>query len=351
MTPQPRVGPGRGFSFKRLAIVLFVVVVGAVLAMKWLEYKYMDPNAPKYDIALSAEGARVAVRKWTRDQGSRILEGPASGSLAELRAPAGQSFAGAVQYAADAPALLFATAPNGGKAPQTLWRLPLDGSAEASALFQHAMEITNVAAMRNGGVVFLGEVREQPRTSGSPNPLQKGSWRVMRWMRWVPGGTVAAIDEGDTLITPPPTLVRDKFVLLPQSAGLPTGTQREVFTLRVLQLAPETAPGSFAGLVPRTARLMPELSCDWLGETCLRVLSYESSTGDFLQYAELLRADKSCRVPDLPARLERGIVSSDGQALAFLARDNPRQKNLALIHVKLNPGACGVAGTTRIELP
>lgn len=346
----PDVAEGRSRAGRKWPWVLVALLVVAAWALYgWLGQRYSGRSDPSYELAISADGSRVAVRKWTAEQGVRLFEGPVGAPLAELQPPPGQVFAGAVGYAVDAQALLHATAPPGTRHPQVVWRQPLPIAAGPTRVFEHAMGVTYLRPMRNGGIVFFGQVREQPRLSGSPNPRSRGSWQVYRWMRWTPAAGVEVIDDKDRLMSPPPTLVRDESLLLVESTRDRDASGLEGFSLRVIPLSPTAADPGLQALVPARGLSEPVLLCDWKGTTCLRTTTYNK--GYYAHRAELLLNGKACLLEGLPDRLENKHLSSDGSAAVLLVREEPYEAPYQALVVRFDRDRCGIAAKIPVQLP
>lgn len=333
---------------------VLVLVLSAILAcggyVLFSGYgQYGGTENPWYEIAISEDGRRVAVLKQPGGGPIQVFEAALGSPWAPVAAPQGLQLSPmGVSYAPGKPAILFATVPRTGPAGQALWRQPVP-AGEPSVVLEYPGYMANLLPLRSGAIAFFGEVASW-EGSWSPNPRTAKRRHAYQWMLWEPGGTVRSLTQGWAPLTGPATLVRDEFVVFVQEhRDRAVATAPPSYSLVSLRLGQGDTPPLDQALIEAPSHGDPRLDCDWSGRTCVRLTTYDKRY--YAHKAELLRGGQSCALPGLPDRIERHRVAGDGSALLLLARADPYDAPLVLVHLVLDPSGCGVRSRTDIALP
>jgi len=211
-------------------------------------------------------------------------------------------------------------------------------------VFEYA-GITNVQQLLDGSIVFMGRVSQVPNPA---LPLNAGSgvwskYSRYSWMLRKPDGGLTVVSSREYAFFSKASLIRDEAVFFVEPAyvnGRPL-TPRQ-FRVNVTALKPGADLSDLAALAAIPVISAPRLQCDWSGRTCIRATAYTKNKY-YAHQLEVIREGKSCKVINLPDRLERTVISRSGNAIAAIARPSP-YSDLGYQLVRMTIGQDGCAG-------
>lgn len=351
MEARPRSGVGR--LVVALVVVPIVAVIGSCLSLR---SDYGPPSA-SYRLALSADGQRMLVAKWTQDAGNTLWEGAVGAPLQPVQPPPGERFAGTAAYAAQGPSLLYASvqAAAGDVNGRTrLWKLDPGGKPEL--VLEHPSGIGQVLPLRDGRLVLWTLAAQIARgDTFNPNPRATSNWRVYGWKLWKPDGEMLPLRIPESPFGSPTSLVRDAaLVRVEDVRNLADRAAQPRHVLVTVPLGQEKVPEMPADLVPATGLTEPRLACDWSGATCLRVTTHEKKVPGDAYYAhrgEVVRHGRSCGVLPAQDRIEHAALASGGDAVLMLTRPSPRVQEHVAAYFELAPGGCAITRQLQPALP
>lgn len=316
-------------------------------------------NIVNYLVEISPDGSRLAVAKTQRRPRWELFEGVADQPLRKVPLPKGTHGTGTFLYSPDGNELLFGTEPSnppasesvnpaaaaraGDRKVETLWRRTV-GSGDAirsTKVFEYA-GISNVQQLLDGSILFMGLVR-QVRKPASPLRASGGTWSNYSWTLRKPDGGISVISPREYAFFSQASLIRDEAVFFVEPAyvsGRPL-TPRD-FRVNVTALRAGADLSDLVALAAIPAISQPRLQCDWSGRTCIRATAYTKNKYHAHQL-EVIRQGKSCKVINLPDRLERTVISRSGNATAAIARPSP-YSDLGYQLVRMTIGQDGCAG-------
>ncbi len=319
-------------------------------------------NIVNYLVEISPDGSRLAVAKSQRRPRWELFEGVADQPLRKIALPESTHGTGTFVYSPDGNELLFGTEPSnppasesvnpaaaagaGDRKVESLWRRTVgSGDAIRSAkVFEYA-GITNVQQLLDGSIVFMGRVSQVPNPA---LPLNAGSgvwskYSRYSWMLRKPDGGLTVVSSREYAFFSKASLIRDEAVFFVEPAyvnGRPL-TPRQ-FRVNVTALKPGADLSDLAALAAIPVISAPRLQCDWSGRTCIRATAYTKNKY-YAHQLEVIREGKSCKVINLPDRLERTVISRSGNAIAAIARPSP-YSDLGYQLVRMTIGQDGCAG-------
>lgn len=356
------------YRITRVHIGLLKFLIWCAVAVFLLEDAYAARgNTLSYAVALSPDGSRIAVGKKQLRPRWELFEGVLQQPLRRITMPSGFHSTGVFVYSPDGNDLLFAAIADSAAEivrasnrsstkdveritmTESLWRQRLsnDDASPPTKIFEYA-GFSNVLPLLDGSIVFMGAV--QRLKSHSPSPLFGGGHRVWAnysWMLRKPDGSITVINPRRYAFYSNASLIRDEAVFFVQERYV----DRQPMNPREYQLdVTLLKPGVDLRDLTRLASMQdsrggPKLQCNWSGEICARVMTYEKD-GYYAHHLEIIRNGDVCKVNGLPDRLEKSAISRNGNAIALITRPNPYHDagyQLALITI----GADGCAASKK----